>query len=181
MKSLLLARRCVLLLVLAGCSDPPTPSDVPTNDLSDVSTTDAVDATTDAELFVPRCDFPDGGASAEQINRGRLNTNSLCNFCHEQNPGAMVWAGQDFPRPRTTSYGANLTPHPTTGLGRRSDDQIMRSIRYGVAADGNRRLCEMNPFEVERLNDQALCDMLAYLKSIPAVDRAIPASTCMPR
>ncbi len=180
-----------LAALLGACSTDPAPADAapdqPTADVSDAGNdTDAGDVTdaadvTDAPLALPRCDFPDGGASMAMIASGRNTALALCTFCHQDaTPGAGEFTGQTFPRPRTTAYGANLTPDLATGLGRRTDEQVLRSIRYNLAADGTRHLCAMAPFAATQLPDESLCALLAYLRSLTPAARAIPASTCAP-
>ena len=184
-----------LALVVASstaCSDDATPADAsvdqPRSDVSDASdvtdvsdATDATDVTdvTDAPAPLPRCDWDGGAPSATTLSIGRGVALSLCNFCHQDStPGAGEFSGQTSPRPRTTAYGANLTPDMMTGIGARTDEQVLRAIRQGVAADGARRLCEMTPFTATMVPDENLCALLAYLRSLTPVSRAIPASTC---
>ncbi|MFO0645172.1 MAG: hypothetical protein U0326_02965 [Polyangiales bacterium] len=184
--------------MLAACSDDVAPTDAATDrspaDVTDVTpVTDATDAgdvtdasdasdasdATDAPAPLPRCDWDGGAPSATTLSIGRGVAMSLCNFCHQDSmPGAGDFSGQTFPRPRTTAYGANLTPDRMTGIGARTDEQVLRSIRQSVAADGARRLCEMSPFSPTMLPDENLCALLAYLRSLTPVSRAIPASTC---
>lgn len=184
---------------LAACSDDaPTPIgpadaqvDRPTSDVTDSATpADASDATADAAdaadapdvpELPPRCETDGGAPSATTLAIGRGVAMSLCNFCHQDAmPGAGDFSGQLMPRPRTTSYGANLTPDRMTGIGARTDEQILRAVRQNIAADGVRRLCEMRPFSRAMLPDENLCALLAYLRSLAPVSRAIPASTCAP-
>ncbi len=160
---------------VTDASDVGDVSDV--SDVADVS--DASDDASDAPAPLPRCDWDGGAPSAATLSIGRGVALSLCNFCHQDStPGAGEFSGQTSPRPRTTAYGANLTPDMMTGLGARTDEQVLRSIRRGVAADGTRRLCEMSPFSTMMVPDENLCALLAYLRSLPPVSRAIPASTC---
>jgi len=180
-----------LTALLGACSTDPAPADAAPDqapaDVTDVTdagdaadTADAADAA-DAPLSLPRCEVPDGGATMAMINSGRNTALALCTFCHQDAaPGAGEFTGQTFPRPRSTAYGANLTPDLVTGIGRRTDEQVLRSIRYNLAADGARRLCAMAAFGEAQLPDEGLCALLAYLRSLTPVARAIPASTCAP-
>ena len=156
-------RAALLALSLTACSDPvPTPAD----------------AGADAPEITLRCNFPDGGAPMNVVMTGRIQALSLCNFCHQDSvPGAGDFTGQLMPRPGTMAYGTNLSPDTETGIGRLTDDQIARAVRLGVGRDG-RRLCAMAPFDATRLNDDNLCALIAYLRSLPPVRRPIPASTC---
>jgi hypothetical protein len=127
---------------------------------------------------LPTCTWPDGGAPPSAIDNGRIQTTALCNFCHQDIvPNSGVFAGQLTPRPSTMAYGANLTPDRMTGIGNRTDNEILRSIRTGIGP-GGRPLCQMRPFGADRLPDETLCNMLAYLRSLEPAARAIPASMC---
>ena len=176
-------------LASAGCSSDPAPADAaldnPAPDATDV--TDVADAADAAEaeaavpaceMNLPRCNFPDGGAPANVIMLGRIQALSLCNFCHQDaTPGAGDFTGQLTPRPMTTAYGTNLSPDPETGIGMLTDEQIARAARCATGR-GGRRLCVMAPFAETRLNNDNLCALIAYLRSLPPVRRPIPASTC---
>lgn len=102
-----------------------------------------------------------------------------CATCHE--PTGMqggVLSGQQTPRPGTTAYGANLTPDPTTGIGSWTDAQITSALRQGVD-DENMPLCPTMP-RFSNLTDEEVNAIIAYLRSLPAINRAIPASVCPP-
>lgn len=172
-----------LLLASAGCSDPMgAAQDAALDRLRPDAAPDA-DAPAEAavpacEMNLPRCDFPDGGAPANVINQGRIQALSLCNFCHQDaTPGAGEFTGQLQPRPMTMAYGTNLSPDMETGIGALTDEQIARAARCATGRSG-RRLCAMAPFAETRLNNDNLCALIAYLRSLPPVRRQIPASAC---
>lgn len=151
----------------------------------------------------------------DQILRGREIVISYgCGGCHGglDNPGAEGWlAGltspsQEFPigpcgaggddtcfrtRPR------NLTPHPTSGIGRFSERQLFNALRYGlrpgetadveitssVPGEGNfplfpKYLAPPMPWPAWRhLPDQDLWAIAAYLKEgLKPVDNQVPDS-----
>lgn len=167
-------------LASAGCSSDPAPADAaldnPAPDAADAA--DAEAAVPACEMNLPRCNFPDGGAPANVIMQGRIQALSLCNFCHQDaTPGAGDFTGQLTPRPMTMAYGTNLSPDPETGIGMLTDEQIARAARCATGRTG-RRLCAMAPFAETRLNNDNLCALIAYLRSLPPVRRPIPASTC---
>ena len=164
----------LLALSLTACSDPPpTPVDAATDQTAPDGEVGA-----DASENLPRCNFPDGGVPMNVVATGQNMTRALCLFCHQDAmPGAGDFTGQLMPRPNTMAYGTNLSPDMETGVGRLTDDQIARAARYAIGRDG-RRLCAMAPFDATRLNDDNLCAVIAYLRSLPPVRRPIPASTC---
>jgi len=179
----------LLALSLTGCPNTDGSADAALDqvmpDAADVSETDGeagaevgAEVGADASENLPRCNFPDGGAPANVVMQGRIQALSLCNFCHQDaTPGAGDFTGQLAPRPGTMAYGTNLSPDMETGIGRLTDDEIARAARYAIGRD-RRRLCAMAPFAATRLNDDNLCALIAYLRSLPPVRRAIPASTC---
>jgi mono/diheme cytochrome c family protein len=72
-------------------------------------------------------------------------------------------------------YPPNLTPDPDTGLGRWTDEQIMRAIRTGQRPDG-RMLVPVMPWpSYATLTDEDARAIVAYLRSIPAVRFKAPA------
>src|SRR5205823_2849674 len=100
-----------------------------------------------------------------------------CPSCHQSaNPGDGVLSGQTTPRPGTHAYGRNLTPDPDTGLGRWTDDAIVRAIRAGIDDEGE-PLCDPMPVfgDLSEGDGRAI---VAYLRSLPAVRREIPETEC---
>ncbi|APR76697.1 Hypothetical protein A7982_02044 [Minicystis rosea] len=75
-------------------------------------------------------------------------------------------------------YGANLTPDMATGIGGWTDEQIKTAIKTGVDDEGQDLCSSMTRFSA--LSDQDLSDIVAYLRSIPAVDNAVQEGTCTP-
>jgi mono/diheme cytochrome c family protein len=61
-------------------------------------------------------------------------------------------------------YSANLTPDPDTGIGRRTDGELARVLRYGVRADGRAAFPIM---EFPNLSDEDLTAVISYLRSVP--------------
>ncbi len=67
---------------------------------------------------------------------------------------------------------ANITSDAETGIGDWTDEEIIDAIRLGVDRDG-RRLARM-PVEVfSQISDQDMYDMVAYLRTIPAIENEI--------
>jgi mono/diheme cytochrome c family protein len=78
--------------------------------------------------------------------------------------------GFEFPLPFGTVYPPNITPHET-GIGKMTDPEIARAMRYGVGYDG-RALIDFMPFH--NLSDEDLTAVISYLRVQPAVERATP-------
>lgn len=110
-------------------------------------------------------DVPSG---AEAVERGRhLATTRGCNDCHGKDYGGNKVI--DDPAVGRL-YGPNLTPG-RGGLTREFTDlDYVRAIRHGVTREG-RPLVLMPAAEYTFLSDEDLGALIAYLKTLPAVDR----------
>lgn len=79
--------------------------------------------------------------------------------------------GREFALGVGTVYTPNLTPDPETGIGRYTDAQIARVIRYGVMPSGRAAL----PFmEYHDISDEDLTALISFLRSQKPVRREIP-------
>ncbi|MBL0315261.1 MAG: c-type cytochrome [Flavobacteriales bacterium] len=76
-----------------------------------------------------------------------------------------------FPLPIGELQTPNITPDPETGIGKITDQQIARALRYGVGYDG-RPLFDFMPFH--NLSDDDLQAVISYLRQMPAVKKEIP-------
>lgn len=89
----------------------------------------------------------------------------------QQGATPMLSGGRTFELPFGNVFTPNLTPDETTGIGRRTDAELARVIRYGVHADGRAVL----PFmEYHDLSDEDLAALLSFLRSQKPVRREIP-------
>jgi mono/diheme cytochrome c family protein len=117
------------------------------------------------------------------IERGRYVVRDLasCTICHgdpKQHEGILAGeevplsGGFEFTIPPGKFYPRNITPDMETGIGRISDGQIARALRYGVGHDGRALL----PFmEMQGLSDEDLAAVVSYLRSRPPVRNVVPA------
>ena len=71
-------------------------------------------------------------------------------------------------------YVANITPDRETGIGRYTDAEIARELRYGVRADGTTVLPFM-PFH--DVSDEDLASIISFLRSLKPVKHKVPAHT----
>ena len=119
-------------------------------------------------------------AEASPIARGaEFVRNRACADCHQSaEPAEGVLSGRATPLPFTKTYPANLTPDPETGLGRWLDAEIGKAIRAGYD-QSNHALCDQMP-RFYRMSDDELAAIIVYLRSLPPLRRAIPASVCPP-
>lgn len=142
----------------------------------------------------------------DAISRGKyLATISGCTYCHTpdkveyQNPETMsleqimtiafdgnlaedeeklLAGGRVFPLgPAGVVYTRNITPDKETGIGTWTDEQIKLAIKTGVRPDGT-VLFPVMPYHVyNQMADQDLEDIIAYMKSVPAVRNEVPEKT----
>ena len=83
--------------------------------------------------------------------------------------------GSAFRGPWGTSYAANITPDPETGIGTWTDSEIVASI-HGARRGGGRVLPPMPvDYYVKGIIESDLNALLAYLRSLPARRNAVPA------
>jgi mono/diheme cytochrome c family protein len=83
-------------------------------------------------------------------------------FAHRLGAG-----GFDFNGPWGTTVAANITP---AGLGDWSDAEIERAIRDGIDKDGNPLLPPMGFAYYKGISDSDMAALIAYLRSLPAVE-----------
>jgi mono/diheme cytochrome c family protein len=106
-----------------------------------------------------------------------------CVDCHSKtkNVDSVLRLGQDpelsggykFDLPFGTFYTRNLTPDSATGIGRMTDGEIARVLRYSVHKNGEAVLPFM-PFQ--NMTDEDLTAVISYLRSLKPVHNPIPES-----
>lgn len=104
---------------------------------------------------------------------------AACAYCHVPK---REWTALDrglrlpltgehlFRLPFGEIYSANLTPDQVTGIGRRTDGELARVLRYGVRADGRAAF----PLMEMRLSDQDLIAVVSYLRSQEPIAHPVP-------
>jgi mono/diheme cytochrome c family protein len=85
--------------------------------------------------------------------------------------------GSVFPRPFIYDWAAvaaNITPHPDSGLGRWTDEEIKTAITTGVSRNG-RTLLPFMPYGLyAKMQESDLDAIVAYLRSIPPLASGPP-------
>ena len=133
--------------------------------------------------FTPPTAALRASTDSAMVARGRylIYGPAHCAYCHtaSEDQWAKIDAGEAvpltggfvFPIPPGRFYTPNLTPDPETGIGRRSDEQLVQLIRHGVRADGRAAV----PFmEYWGLSDEDLVAVLSYLRAQPPVRNEVP-------
>ena len=79
--------------------------------------------------------------------------------------------GRTFVTPIGVFPSPNLTPDPETGIGRRTDAELLRLLRHNVRHDGRAALPAMN---FQDLSGEDMVAVVSFLRSQPPVRRAFP-------
>jgi mono/diheme cytochrome c family protein len=122
------------------------------------------------------------GLPAAGVERGRAMIKiMLCADCHtpRDERGAPIEAkalagGSPFPGPWGTVYSANITSHPSAGIGAYSDEDLKRVFRDGKNRAG-RDLWVMPWSVTKNLRDDDLDALIAALRELPANPNMVPA------
>jgi mono/diheme cytochrome c family protein len=129
-----------------------------------------------------RYDFPPSNlvipSDAASIEHGRERTEILCVGCHgEDLGGTQDWLEMG---PLGSIDATNLTAGEG-GAGRKfaSDEDYVRAIRHGIDPDG-RPIYMPAVTGMSHLGDQELADIIAYVKSVPPVDRHLEGQRLTP-
>jgi len=106
-----------------------------------------------------------------------------CADCHsgqgaeaDVNKGLEVplMGGKKFDLPVAVIYTPNITSDEETGIGKLTDQQIARSLRYGVGYDG-RALFNFMPFH--NTSDEDLTAIISYIRTLaPVKNQVTPRS-----
>ena len=126
---------------------------------------------------------PPAGLPAAGIERGRAMLKlMMCGECHTPRdnrgapvPGQDLAGGSPFPGPFGTVYAANITSHPSAGVGAFSNDDLKRVFREGKNRAG-RQLWVMPWSITKNLTDADLDALIAALREVPANPNLVPAA-----
>jgi mono/diheme cytochrome c family protein len=116
--------------------------------------------------------IPNDSAS---IARGRHLSRAIskCVDCHGDDLGGQV-VFDALPMARV------VAPNLTTGrggiAGDRTDDDLLRAVRHGIGV-GGRALVLMPARNYWHMGDEDVGSLIAYLRTVPPVDRELPATS----
>jgi mono/diheme cytochrome c family protein len=141
------------------------------------------------KLPVHRDPYPDAEAGfttamlTDQVKRGAyLVTIGHCMECHSAwsrgvsdfktglGKGGRVFPLREGVPDSPTSTAANITSHPTAGIGSWSDAEIARAIQQGIARDGHALKPPMAFGFYAGIKDADVKDIIAYLRTVPPLD-----------
>ncbi len=127
----------------------------------------------------PQIDYA-GVDRIEAVKRGEyLVKMGDCIACHTHDqPQAQAFAGGlPIPTPFGTFYSPNITPDEATGIGSWTEAEFIRAMRFGILADGSNAFPAFPYVYFNRVTEQDLRDIWAYLRAIPAVHRTNQGNT----
>lgn len=120
------------------------------------------------------------------LERGAYLVNGVvaCGNCHSsRTPEGRFIEGMELAgnfvieEPGFRAYAANITPDIRTGIGSWTDAEIIRAVREGIRPDGQVMGPPMAfPFYRD-ISDNDMLAIVAYLRSVPAVEHEVPRST----
>ncbi len=121
-------------------------------------------------------------SDSSMIERGRylVNGPAHCSHCHsslelflennDQNELALS-GGFGLQIPPGMFYGPNITPDMETGIGKYSDGELYRMLRYNIRRDG---MPSIDFMSFINLADEDIYSIIAYIKSQNAVNNKMP-------
>lgn len=140
------------------------------------------------KLAAPDTPFPSPEVKASTepavVARGEyvVRTVGHCTQCHGDYPRANPAAntptvalsgGFEFKMgPLGALYAANLTSDPETGIGRRTDQELARTISTGVLANG--QLSVFMRYSAANLSREDVVAVVSYLRTLAPVKKAVP-------
>ena len=119
--------------------------------------------------------YPQVNASGDdeaRIARGEYLTKAGdCIACHTTKDGEAFAGGLPLETPFGTFYSPNITPNREHGIGGWTDNEFIQAMRHGVAPDGSSYYPAFPYVYYNRVNDDDILAIKAYLDHIPAVDK----------
>ena len=120
-------------------------------------------------------DIPDP-PTGDPVEQGKyLVALGDCVWCHtpakrfEPDMSMLMAGGKELKGPWGTSYSANLTPDPETGL-TETDDEIVDILRYGTTYPP---MSYFAPYH-KRTREEDLRAVIAYLRTLPPIVNKVP-------
>lgn len=140
-----------------------------------------VEFTWDSPISAP---YPDISASTDSavIARGEylVYGPAHCAFCHfsedkrddfEKGVRVTLGGGFTFDFPPAAIRARNITPDMETGIGKLTDAEIARTLRYSVGSDGRYILPPFMPFQMT--SDEDLTAIVSYIRTLQPVHHTV--------
>ncbi len=118
-----------------------------------------------------------GSFDASLVKLGReLAAVGNCATCHTVPNGKLFAGGRALSTPFGKIYATNITPDPTSGIGRWSEAAFARALREGVGRTGEQLYPAFPYTHFTLLNDADTHALYAYVMSQEPVARATPSN-----
>lgn len=125
-----------------------------------------IEATADTNIILRGKELVFGPAHCADCHAPGANPEDLANGIDVPLTGGFA-----FHLPIGAIYTRNLTPDRQTGIGRYSDPEIARLLRYGVRPDGT-AILDFMPFH--NTSDEDLTAIISYLRAQAPVYKKVP-------
>ncbi len=114
----------------------------------------------------------EGAQAPDRVAQGKYIFGAAAGCgCHTEPGQPLNSGGRRYEAPFGTVYSSNITPDTDTGIGTWSDDEIVAAIRLGRRPNGE-RLIPVHPFMVfNGMAEEDLRALVAYLRTVPAINR----------
>ena len=111
-------------------------------------------------------------ARVRVVERGHYLYSASCALCHlaDGRGGTPIsW------KPFGTLWTRNITSHPQSGVGAWTDPELARAIRSGISREGRQLHWQgMTWDQLSNLEEEDLRAIIAYVRVLPPVSRAVP-------
>lgn len=115
--------------------------------------------------------------SPETIAKGKALTEAGdCGSCHTADPAKPFAGGKRIDTPFGGIYSANLTPDLNTGIGRWTDEDFRRAMRFGVRPDGAAEYPAFPYPHFTKVTRDDIFAIRAYLQTLGPVNNTPPPS-----
>lgn len=100
-----------------------------------------------------------------RIAQGLKIAQAQCIVCHSNTEGTSLSGKMlpDLPKEFGVAYSSNITQHPTLGIGKYTDGDLMRILRTGIRPDGSYLPIYMPKFV--HMSEEDLYAVIAFLRS----------------
>jgi mono/diheme cytochrome c family protein len=116
------------------------------------------------------------GGSTSQVSSGQALAVKNCKTCHDSGDGSYSGSKVTVVNGAKV-YAPNISADQDTGVGGWTDEQLFAAIKSGVDDEG-KTLCSAMPRWGTRIDDQAIHDIVTFLRTLPAVKNQVAESEC---
>ncbi|MCI5081767.1 MAG: cytochrome c, partial [Saprospiraceae bacterium] len=103
-------------------------------------------------------------ATPARLEKGKKLVTMMCAECHKSKNGMMEGKKVlDIPESFGPAYSANITNHPTAGVGRYTDGELAYLLKTGIKKDGQHAPVYMPKWP--NMSDEDIYSIIAFLRS----------------